>query len=166
MYIHAYTNSASVSLYPSLALSRLLCFLLFSLLHFHSHQGSGGPPPQSIMVKSQSTAAHSGHCADKLVKEKRREAKRREENVETLEHLEEALEGGEVAHWVHCTVKEWARSTPGQDGNGWVSQCHWWSPCEAQPLVRELCLHTDVNVPLIFSPRAAAPASLCFLFPN
>lgn len=79
----------------------LLCpfpSLLFSLLHFLSHRGSGGPPPQSIMVKSQSTAAHSGHCADKLVRE---EKKRQEEKRGEKErwrnwglHLEGGLEGG------------------------------------------------------------------------
>lgn len=33
---------------------------LFSLLHFLSHQGSGGPPPQSITVKALYTAHTQG----------------------------------------------------------------------------------------------------------
>lgn len=67
---------------------------LFSLLHFLSHRGSGGPPPQSIMVKSQSTAAHSGHCADKLVREERRREKTRREEKERWRNWGLHLEGG------------------------------------------------------------------------
>lgn len=145
----------------SLQVSLLCPFpsLLFSLLHFLSHRGSGGPPPQSIMVKSQSTAAHSGHCADKLVREENR--RKKEGEVEKLgATLGVRLRGRGRVHWVHCTVKEWARSPPGRVWNGWVSQYHWWSPREALPLTRELCLHTDVSVPLIFSPCCCSCSAL------
>lgn len=79
---------------------------LFSLLHFPSHRGSGGPPPQSIMVKSQSTAAHSGHCADKLVREERRREKKRGE--------EKRRRGGETGG---CTWREAWREGEGALGS-------------------------------------------------
>lgn len=121
-YIHKYCLYFILPIIGSLSLqASLLCpfpSLLFSLLHFLSHRGSGGPPPQSIMVKSQSTAAHSGHCADKLV----REEKRREGAVEKLgAALGGRLGGRGRVRWVHCTVKEWARSPPGWVRNGWAS---------------------------------------------
>ncbi|KAF3860465.1 hypothetical protein F7725_000720, partial [Dissostichus mawsoni] len=109
-----------------------------STLSLHQHLGSGGPPPLSIMLKSQSTAALSGHSADKLVREekrrdrieekkekgkKRREEKIREEKIRTFGETGgnsswEAWVRGRVL-WVHCTVKEWACSPPGWVGNGW-----------------------------------------------
>lgn len=124
-HIHVSRNyAASVSFYHHrLSLGFLLCpfscCILFSLLHFLSHRGSGGPPPQSIMAKSQSTAAQSGH-SDKLVKKEEAKERRRKERREGLH-----WESGGWACWVHCTVKVWARSSPGRVRNGWVSQCHW-----------------------------------------
>lgn len=166
------TNTASVSFYPSQDLfltlslspgSSLFCpfpTLLFSLLHFLSHRGSGGPPPQSITVKSQSTAAHSGHCADKLVKG--REEKRAEKGKRWRRwrlHLEGDLAGGGGCAGFTAQSKSGHALRQGGSGmDGWAITigeapvrpgpspescaciqmwaCHWYSPPVLRLLLR------------------------------
>lgn len=74
------------------------------------------PPPFSVSPREWRTpttinhgegtvhSAHSRHCADKVVREGRRG------NVEITSSCS-WRKGG--THWVHCTVKEWACSSPG-----------------------------------------------------